>query len=338
MRKIIVAFVLIFSLIFVLASCDQVDTVIKKIKWNKTTNRTQVTNHTNTTVKHTHKYGEWEDANDGTCPEMGKQIRKCSCDESETRYLTENSKHQELLSKIYEAGHTSTYSSLYSIYPEAIAHVEEYGCNLPVLNLLNFMLYGKWTDENGKYLTYTYVYTDYANTKGSSWFGTNLSTSKISGNDYYYYTKVEDGKLVIGYGDKITHEKTDNFVITFGDYKLTLESKIDGKTYELTYDQEYTKVEEGKAKYAYVCIAKKIFTFNYPESVKVIFCYVTTNNETCYATIQYTNSSGVTNNVEFKLYEKNGVYYITEYDHNYTSSNIDVDELNERLQNYVANP
>ena len=44
---------------------------------------------------------------------------------------------------------------------------------------------------------------------------------------------------------------------------------------------------------------------------------------------------GGTNNTDYKLYEVNGKYYITEYSHNY-STNIDLTELNQKLQAYVS--
>ena len=125
------------------------------------------------------------------------------------------------------------------------------------------------------------------------------------------------------------------FVISFNSNSLSVYNKNNGSTYQLTLDTSYDKVQKGNAKLAYIYIAKKIFSFKYPASVKVTVCHVDYETKTVYATIQATNGFGGTNNTDYKLYEVNGKYYITEYSHNY-STNIDLTELNQKLQAYVS--
>ena len=117
--------------------------------------------------------------------------------------FTKDTNHAQLVNKIGNANFELSYSELYSIYKEAINHKAEYNCELDLANLLKNMLYGKWKDASDHYIAYSYVYEDYNNTEGSTWYGTNLPTSKISGNTYYYYTDIKDDKLIIGYEDKL---------------------------------------------------------------------------------------------------------------------------------------
>ena len=53
------------------------------------------------------------------------------------------------------------------------------------------------------------------------------------------------------------------------------------------------------------------------------------NSKSAYAVIKYLNEYGVEVTADYKLYESDGKYYITEYEHTY-STNIKVDELNEK--------
>ena len=98
----------------------------------------------------------------------------------------------------------------------------------------------------------------------------------------------------------------------------------------------YEKAQKGNAKTAYVYIAKQIFDYKVPDSVKVTQCYVDYDEKIVYATIQASNSFGGTVSKEYKLYMIGNYYYMDEYSHNY-STNIDLDELNQKLQNYVSN-
>lgn len=284
-----------------------------------------------------HSFGEWKTVKEATCTEQGKKQRTCTvCGEKETESVTKNTNHDAITTEILNASYETQYSELYSLYLTATNHKAENGCNIDAYTelLLKYMLYGKWSDADGNYITYTYIYEDYGNTSGTTWYGTNLPTSKVSGNTYYYYTKIENGKLVIGYEDKITEEKTDNFVITFGEHTITVANKIYNSTYVLSLNDNYDKVQKGNARLAYIYIAKKIFTFKNPSSVEVTACHVDYETRTVYATIRATNSYGGIVSEDYKLYESGGKYYITEYEHNY-STNIDLDELNEKLQAYV---
>ena len=320
--------VLMLALVFTLASCN--DTATPSGTPSDTPSDTP-----SGTPSHTHSYSEWTIVKGATCTSEGIQERICTCGEKETKTFTQDNNHAQLLSKIDNANFELSYSELYSIYREAVNHKAEYNCELDLTNIIENMLYGEWKDANDNYITYTYIYEDYNNTTGNTWYGTNLPPSKISGNTYYYYTEVKDDKLVIGYEDKLTEEKTDNFVITFDKNKISVENKINSTTYELSMSQGHDKVQKGNAKLAYIYIAKKIFSFKYPGSVMVTSCYVDYEEKVVYATIQATNGFGGTNNTDYKLYEVNGSYYITEYSHNY-STNIDLSELNQKLQAYVS--
>ena len=261
-----------------------------------------------------------------------------SCDTTPTETPSNSpleTAHTDLVNKIANANYELAYQELYSVYSAAVSHKAEHNCSLNLTNLLENMLYGEWKDASENYINYTYVYKNYNNTSGNTWYNTNLPTSKISGNTYYYYKEVKDDKLIIGYQDKLTEDKTDNFIITFKETKIVVQNEINNITYELSMNEEYSKVQKGNAKLAYVCIAKKIFSFKYPGSVQVTSCYVDYEEQVVYATIQATNGFGGTNNTDYKLYEINGSYYITEYSHNY-STNVDLSELNQKLQAYVS--
>ena len=282
-----------------------------------------------------HEFGAWKVVKEATCNAEGVKAQYCSCGESNTQPIVANTGHKDLETQIASSNFETSYSQLYNLYTSVKNHKENYGCNLDAKRLLESMLYGEWNDQNNNYISYTYIYSDYNNTKGSTWYGTNLPTSKVSGNTYYYYIETEGDDLIIGYQDKLTEDKTDNFVINFNSSGLSVYNKNNSTTYQLTIDTNYDKVQKGNAKLAYVYIAKKIFSFKYPGSVKVTVCHVDYETKTVYATIQATNGFGGTNNTDYKLYESNGRYYITEYSHNY-STNIDLTELNQKLQSYVA--
>ena len=284
---------------------------------------------------HTHTYGEWTVAENATCTKEGREERVCACGEKEVRTLSKRSDHSNLQAQIYSASYELSYSELYSVYTCALRHQAEYNCTLDLTGLLEDMLYGEWKDTDGNYITFTYIYNDYNNTTGSTWYGTNLPTSKISGNTYYYYTKVENENLIIGYQDRLTEDKTDNFVISFKESGISVLNKINNTTYELPYTASYSKVQKGNAKLAYIYIAKQILDFKYPSSVQVTACYVDYDTKEVYATIQATNGFGGTNNRDYLLYESNGRYYMTEYSHDY-STNVDLAELNQKLQAYVS--
>ena len=164
---------------------------------------------------------------------------------------------------------------------------------------------------------------------------TNLKTSKVDGNSYYYYTNANGTSLVIGYEDKITNDQTDNFVIDFYEDHITVKNKNNDTEYRLDRDHTFEAVVKGNAKLAYVYLAKKVFSFKYPASVQVTSCYVDCKTKIVYVTIQATNGFGGTNNTKYKLYEQNGQYFIEEYSHS-QPTNVDLEELNQKIQAYVA--
>lgn len=230
------------------------------------------------------------------------------------------------------------YSILYSIYQQCTEHKNAHGDKCNIYNNSNFkvllenMFYGEWKDADGNYISLSYVYSDYNNTKGDSWLSSNLSNSKKYGNTYYYYFETKDSNLIIGYKDKISEETTDNYIVTFNSNSITIYSKINSKTYFMSSNTDFEKIVRGNAKKAYIYIAKKIFSFKYPSSVKITKCHVT--GDIVYARIQATNGFGGTINSNYKLYESNGYYYISETSEVF-DTNIDLDELNQKLQNYV---
>ena len=242
------------------------------------------------------------------------------------------------MSKLLEADYGDDYAKLLSVYQEVLTHVEERECDMltdtAMDDFVKYLLNGKWTNEDGKYISYTYVYYDYENTYGGAWLGHNLPNSKVDGNDYTYYTDIKDGKLVIGYEDTITEEQTDNYIITFEEDRISVENLIDQKTYVLKSDPDYTKVVKDNAKYAYFCLAKQINTFKNPGAVKVVGCYVDHVEKVVYAVIESTNGYGGVDTQDYGLYESGGRYYIEEYNHNY-STNIDLEELNAKLKELV---
>lgn len=248
-------------------------------------------------------------------------------------------KHNSLLTKLQQSDFEDSYSDLFATYCECIAHTTEHtGCSLMMSstfsNFLKYMLYGRWEDaESGAFISYIYEYSDYNNTEGNTWYSTNLKSSRISGSSYYYYTDTDGATLIIGYQDKLTEEKTDNFFITFQENSLSVYNANNEKTYTLNAMADYEKVVKGNARKAYIYIAKNIFDFKYPASVKVTACAV--EDDVVYATIQATNGFGGTNNTQYKIYVSSGQYIMTEYSFS-KSTNVDLTELNQKLQSYVA--
>lgn len=230
---------------------------------------------------------------------------------------------------------------MFEEYETIVEHSKEHNCDIlntyKFKDLLEYMLYGTWQDKNDNKITYIYVYKNYDNTRGSSWFNTTLPTSMKANNDYYYYLDHKNENAIIGYKDQITEDKTDNYIISFKESSIHLENLINNKSYDLFLDKTTEKVEKGNAKIAYIYIAKKIYDFKNPESVKVLQCYVNHKTKTVYATIQATNGFGGTIKNKYMLWknETTDSYYISENQHSYNDSNIDLDELNKRLKNYT---
>ena len=237
----------------------------------------------------------------------------------------------------------SDYSEMYEEYKIIVEHSKEHNCEIlnkyEFKNLLKCMLYGTWQDKDNNKISYTYVYENYNDTYGSSWFYTTLPTSKKANNDYYYYIDYKNEKAVIGYQDQITEDKTDNYIISFKESSIHLENLINNKSYDLFIDKTTEKVEKGNAKLAYIYIAKTIYNFKNPSSVEVTQCYVEHDTKTVYATIQAMNSFGGTIKTKYMLWKNDATdsYYISEIQHSYNGSNIYLDELNKRLKNFINN-
>ena len=246
---------------------------------------------------------------------------------------------ESLLAGLNKATREDEYADLFALYQDCVDHAEEHGDKCSLLektaytDLLKEMLYGKWMDDDSNYISYQYIYENYDNTQGNTWYGTNLPSSKISGNTYYYYIKTDENNVVIGYQDKLTEEQVDNFVITFEESGISVYNKNNKIKYELDMVKDYNKVVKGNARKAYIYIAKQIFDFKYPASVTVTACEV--SGDIVYATIQAQNGFGGTNNTTYMFYELSGKYYISESSKT-ISTNVNLSELNSKLQAYVA--
>ena len=268
-------------------------------------------------------------------------VSSCSSDKTSSQTQSQRTQtnahtkaHEGLKVDIAKINKETAYSDIYSVYEKAVNHREEYKCGLDIDNLLLNMLYGRWEDSNGNYISYIFYYQNYDNTEGNTWYGTNLKTSKTFGNTYYYFTETKKEKLIIGYQDKLTDEKTENFIITFKENSILVESYVDNEFYEMNLCDN-NKIVKGNAKMAYVYIGKKIFSFKAPNSVQITKCHVDAVEEIVYFTAQASNSFGGSIETEYKIYKIGDYYFIEEYANRY-STNVDLDELNRKLQEYVA--
>lgn len=110
-------------------------------------------------------------------------------------------------------------------------------------------LLGEWVDSNGNYIRYTREYTDYENNEYDSYFETNLITSKVDGNNYYYYIEYyhfinhSEHPLIVGYTHKTTKTEVDNFKILFYDGYIKVENLNDGKTYTLYKNENFSGIQ-----------------------------------------------------------------------------------------------
>lgn len=243
--------------------------------------------------------------------------------------------HKEIGTRLENINYDDTYSELYSVFSDAIAHRKECGCEPIFKTLFNYMLLGEWKDESGAYIKFTYVFTDYNDKNGTPWYSTNLQTSKEADKNYYYYFDYKNDNLIIGYTDVASGEKTENFVLTFNENAISLESKIENKTYTLLGNFEYEKVVKGKAKLAYEHIIGVISTFEAPEKIVITNCYVHYPNNHVLVTIEYENSSGTKVSEQYELTVSNGQYQKNVFPY-LASSNVDIDELNQLIKDFLA--
>lgn len=279
---------------------------------------------------HVHSFGEWTTVKNATCTETGLAERTCSCGEKESEIIPVNADHAELQQKIDEFDKQTPYADAYALYRDAVAHRTECGCELDLTKLIQDMFFGKWVNDKGDFISLRYAYEDYNNTKGNSWYGNNLLTSQDPDRSYFYYTKVEGEKLIIGYQDRETAEKTDNYLITFRENGVTVWNNNDSTGYFLDRDPSFDGVQKGNARLAYNCLSKSLSSFDRPDTVEITGCYVDYGTKIVYAVIRYTDQSGRIRKHTYRLYEQNGQYTMEEYEHSY-SSNVDLDELNQMV-------
>ncbi len=287
-----------------------------------------------------HTPGEWIVDKQPTCKEKGEKHQVCAkCGAFMQTDEIPLEKHTDLINEIKNFNMESDYAKMYECYKKIVDHYKRSDCAIVsdsyYKNLLESMLYGKWTDSKGNYLDYTYIYENYSNTEGDTWYGTNIPNSKKDGQ-YYYYTDFDKELLVIGYQDAATEEKKDNFRISFSENSLTLKNLINSKTYTLNRVKDYEKVVKGSAKLAYDYLAKKILDFKSPKTVKVTQCMVDNEKKYVYAVIEGENTYGGNTKTLYRLYEKNGSIRMEEITYQSVSTNIDVDELNQKLKTYLS--
>lgn len=284
-----------------------------------------------------HIWNTWETERAPTCSEGGIEKRICTvCGFSETQSTPILNEHTDLVEKISNATKDQPYSELYEIYTSALNHKNNCECNLSISNLFECMLYGKWSDEAGNYISLQYTYKNYDNTWGSSTLSTNLKTSQESGASsyYYYYYFIDSTETGINVGYYPQHtadnpDKTINFEIKFFEDYIELDSKIDGNTYKLNAVPSFTKVVKDNAKTAYNYIIYNINSFKNPYSVEILDCYV--DDIFVYAKVRATNSWGGYG-VDWYLFT---VAYVMEKTPTSPITNVDVDELNRMIQDYL---
>ena len=284
-----------------------------------------------------HSWSDWETVIAPTCDKGGTEKHVCSaCGFSETQNTPILSEHSELVSKISSATKELSYNELYRIYTSALTHKNSCNCNLSMSNLFECMLYGEWKDSEGNYISLQYIYKNYDNTWGSSLLDTNLKTSKESGASsyyyYYYFADPTETGINVGYYPQHTAanpDKTINYEIEFFENYIKLKSKIDGKEYTLNNVVSFKKVIKDNAKTAYNYIIYNINSFKNPYSVEIIDCYV--DSIGVYAKVRATNSWGGYG-VDWYLFT---VAYVIERDPSSPITNVDVDELNQKIKAYL---
>ena len=242
--------------------------------------------------------------------------------------------HKELIKRVDIISYDSTYSELYSLYSDILSHKEECGCSPNLSLLLNYMFLGEWKSSSGAIIRFTYIFDDYNDKNGVTALENNLKTSKQSGKAYYYYFDYRDNNLIVGYADVASGEKTDNFIISFEESSISLESLIENKEYKLLYNLDYQKVVKGKAKLAYEHIVGIIDTFENPEAIKITNCYVHYPNDHVYITIEYENDAGAKVTEQYEITIVDGEYQKKVFPY-LASNNVKLDELNQLLKDYL---
>ena len=202
-------------------------------------------------------------------------------------------------------------------------------------DLMELMLLGYWGQGEIYIKNYCY-YNDYNNTNLVSSLGIGIPTSKESGQSYYYYKESTDEGLVIGYESIITEDQTDNFLINFKENEITVFSYVENKTYNMKRSTTYTPPAlKDNAKNAYIYLANVISNFYDPRSVVVNQCEYNALAESCYVSISAANRVGGTLAKTYWIDKFNGSYTIHEWPYGVDSSNVDINELNQKLQEYI---
>ena len=233
-----------------------------------------------------------------------------------------------------------SYSSLFAKHDQFMSHVAMHDCSHSKENYYYLLLLGTWKDSNGKYIRLSYKYTNYDNTYGEHRFSTNLSTSQTYNNDYYFYfesTYNNGNKLIIGYQNKETDQKIENFRVSFYSDHILLYSFIENKTYTLMRDPDNNGMVKGYAKRAYDWISSFVSYIhsadNGVSNFEAEWCYVT--DESVYCSLSWRDGEGTLVKGKYRFYKENGslMYETTTYTYD---SNINITELNNKLLNYLS--
>lgn len=202
-------------------------------------------------------------------------------------------------------------------------------------DLMEMMLFGRWEGTGDEVIKLEGYYDDYNNTNLRTTLTVDLPTSKKSGQSYYYYTESTDEGLIIGYKNKITEDKTDNFLINFKENEIIVFSYITNATYNMIRSSTYNRpIRKDNAKNAYIYIANIIDDFYDPRSVVINQCQYNASLESCYFSVSAANRVGGTVRNSYYIIKFDGSYSMNEWPYDITS-NVNIKELNQKLQEYV---
>jgi hypothetical protein len=247
--------------------------------------------------------------------------------------------HDELYDFLKYQRNSPSYSLLFAKHDQLIKHVSNHDdCSFYLQDYYLLLLLGTWKDDNGKYIRLYRNYTDYDNTQFQVHFNTNLSTSNTSGNQYFFYfDATHNQKMIIGYQNKKTEQKIENFRVSFYSDHILLYSFIENKTYTLIKDTNDTGMEKGNSKRAYNWISSFVTHISSTDAnlltFKVEWCYVT--DISIYCSLSWEDGNGTLVQKKYRFYAEGEtlMYETTSYSYD---SNINVRELNDMLQYYIV--
>ncbi len=197
---------------------------------------------------------------------------------------------------------------------------------------LEELKYGNWVFDNSS-IKFTKQFTDFENTKSTTILNRrNLSDSRVSGRQYYYYTEYKEGKLYVGFQDVITEIKTDNYEISFIKEGMKLTNLIDNSTNVFEFDENSQVQIRDNAKKAYESIASVINQFNNPRSVVILRAYVVDDVVNIYVSARNSFGGEILN---YYRVTKLGSNYLLRESTSFSINNIDLDELNSKLKVFV---